>query len=473
MSFSHHFHRHHYAPAPVPAPQYYNPTPYAQPIPSPSPYVNAQGVAVAPPGKTYYDPMTSPIVVPPQYNESATYGGYDHHRFGVRGHLKNRLSQKYHLYSDVPYQQQAYDPSGYPQQQYDASGYLNNRDNQQNVPAKQLPNNNRYETQPPSPAPLELSHEYIAAASGSSSLTAPIIPGTPPTIHTPLPPTHDFSPLPNGRPRSLPHISTPAPATPPTTAPSVAPSTTPDRPRQFTRSNSSNSNRLSGSHNHSSSRRSTAATATTTGSVDGTSTSNRTVVAAIPTNMAHEERRQLALNLLSEIDAYERMQNRVFLFRLLPPLRFRVTVVRNIDGVPQQTETMMTMAELRIQLQHALEHDSQMVDQLGMTYENLVGLTRVQLGVKDVTMFPTFTYTQDCHIPTDKSTCSVCLSDFQEGDTLKTVPCMHLFHTECIDEWLKMSKVCPVCKTCVEDESAIPDDDDDCHKLRRPVTISP
>ncbi|KAL3521080.1 hypothetical protein ACH5RR_019229 [Cinchona calisaya] len=44
--------------------------------------------------------------------------------------------------------------------------------------------------------------------------------------------------------------------------------------------------------------------------------------------------------------------------------------------------------------------------------------------------------------------CAVCLSEFEEGEELRTLPeCMHSFHAECIDMWLYSHSNCPVCRT--------------------------
>merc|ERR1712079_275777 len=40
----------------------------------------------------------------------------------------------------------------------------------------------------------------------------------------------------------------------------------------------------------------------------------------------------------------------------------------------------------------------------------------------------------------------VCLSDFACGETLRQLPCSHLFHCGCIEEWLQRSLACPICK---------------------------
>ncbi|MED6132011.1 hypothetical protein PIB30_015375 [Stylosanthes scabra] len=48
--------------------------------------------------------------------------------------------------------------------------------------------------------------------------------------------------------------------------------------------------------------------------------------------------------------------------------------------------------------------------------------------------------------PSD-NTCSICLSEYEPKDTLRTIPeCSHYFHAECIDEWLRMNGTCPLCR---------------------------
>ncbi|KAK6805480.1 hypothetical protein RDI58_003265 [Solanum bulbocastanum] len=43
--------------------------------------------------------------------------------------------------------------------------------------------------------------------------------------------------------------------------------------------------------------------------------------------------------------------------------------------------------------------------------------------------------------------CSVCLSEFQEDETLRILPkCNHAFHIPCIDTWLESHINCPMCR---------------------------
>lgn len=44
------------------------------------------------------------------------------------------------------------------------------------------------------------------------------------------------------------------------------------------------------------------------------------------------------------------------------------------------------------------------------------------------------------------SACPICLEPFVVNDTVRTIPCFHAFHKDCIDPWLAQKANCPVCK---------------------------
>lgn len=46
----------------------------------------------------------------------------------------------------------------------------------------------------------------------------------------------------------------------------------------------------------------------------------------------------------------------------------------------------------------------------------------------------------------DELTCSVCLEQVDVGELVRTLPCLHQFHANCIDPWLRQQGTCPVCK---------------------------
>lgn len=42
--------------------------------------------------------------------------------------------------------------------------------------------------------------------------------------------------------------------------------------------------------------------------------------------------------------------------------------------------------------------------------------------------------------------CAICLENFAVGESVRTIPCFHSFHKNCIDPWLANKAECPICK---------------------------
>ena len=54
----------------------------------------------------------------------------------------------------------------------------------------------------------------------------------------------------------------------------------------------------------------------------------------------------------------------------------------------------------------------------------------------------------------DRPSCPICLGDFVNGDTVRVLPCKHLYHQKCVDQWLMVNASCPSCRlSIVEPES--------------------
>ena len=49
-------------------------------------------------------------------------------------------------------------------------------------------------------------------------------------------------------------------------------------------------------------------------------------------------------------------------------------------------------------------------------------------------------------IEIEKNKCIICLNNYKIHDKISYLPCLHLFHSGCIKEWLKRSNKCPLCK---------------------------
>jgi len=83
--------------------------------------------------------------------------------------------------------------------------------------------------------------------------------------------------------------------------------------------------------------------------------------------------------------------------------------------------------------------------QMNMTYEALVLLQNIPRGVKDIDAFPTHPY--EANEGGDFQTqCSICMCDYEDGEELRSLPCLHSFHSACVDPWLRVSVLCPECK---------------------------
>lgn len=46
----------------------------------------------------------------------------------------------------------------------------------------------------------------------------------------------------------------------------------------------------------------------------------------------------------------------------------------------------------------------------------------------------------------EDAVCCICLSKYANNDELRELPCSHFFHKECVDKWLKINALCPLCK---------------------------
>jgi hypothetical protein len=50
------------------------------------------------------------------------------------------------------------------------------------------------------------------------------------------------------------------------------------------------------------------------------------------------------------------------------------------------------------------------------------------------------------NLPEELKKCPICISEFEDGEDIKFLPCTHRFHITCIDHWLKENSTCPICK---------------------------
>lgn len=46
--------------------------------------------------------------------------------------------------------------------------------------------------------------------------------------------------------------------------------------------------------------------------------------------------------------------------------------------------------------------------------------------------------------------CVICMVDFLIGESVRYLPCLHIYHVSCIDDWLMRSFTCPSCMEPVD-----------------------
>lgn len=61
------------------------------------------------------------------------------------------------------------------------------------------------------------------------------------------------------------------------------------------------------------------------------------------------------------------------------------------------------------------------------------------------------------HQNEEAAQCYICLLEYEEGDSMRVLPCHHEFHRTCVDKWLKeIHRVCPLCRGDICRSDALP-----------------
>ncbi|KAM3382066.1 E3 ubiquitin-protein ligase BIG BROTHER [Capsicum galapagoense] len=114
---------------------------------------------------------------------------------------------------------------------------------------------------------------------------------------------------------------------------------------------------------------------------------------------------------------------------------------------------------VRVQAENPNTRIQDDIDPDGMTYEELqslgeaVGQQSRGLSQDLIRRLPTFKYKTGFFSKKKKmGECVICYAAYRSGDMLTTLPCAHMFHSECINRWLKERKNCPLCYEEVKDE---------------------
>lgn len=72
------------------------------------------------------------------------------------------------------------------------------------------------------------------------------------------------------------------------------------------------------------------------------------------------------------------------------------------------------------------------------------------ISQENLDKLPSFKFENKNSLGDDECLCSICYGEYTEGETIRTLPCIHNFHLDCVDEWLKRKATCPLCKGKVQ-----------------------
>lgn len=93
-----------------------------------------------------------------------------------------------------------------------------------------------------------------------------------------------------------------------------------------------------------------------------------------------------------------------------------------------------------------------------MSYESMLELGELLEPVnrgaskEEINTIPSRKFTKGT-FPEEEAKCGICLADYEEEEEIKSLPqCLHHFHKACLDKWLGINKICPVCRTDIEQE---------------------
>ena len=98
------------------------------------------------------------------------------------------------------------------------------------------------------------------------------------------------------------------------------------------------------------------------------------------------------------------------------------------------------------QNEHVVEDLLRMEEQLmGFVHSTTIGATQEHIDRE--TLSYRFTKRPDAGA---EEKCTICLCEYADDEEVRRLPCLHLFHIECVDRWLRQNKRCPMCRMDID-----------------------
>ncbi|XP_055800821.1 E3 ubiquitin-protein ligase MBR1-like [Solanum dulcamara] len=188
------------------------------------------------------------------------------------------------------------------------------------------------------------------------------------------------------------------------------------------------------------------------------STSNGTInvaTSSTPTNMPRDGSTTESIigSILSQIEERQTAyQEHVHRYRAL--FSSNASGERMTDVVNSSTQTMIPVKFLHFTKEGESdleEDDGQNLNRENMSYQALFEHhKRINIGLR-VRAFDLSIKLHKYESPKstcldNKECCSICLDDYCDRDELAEIDCSHVYHVDCIKEWIKLKNSCPICK---------------------------
>ncbi|XP_039046552.1 uncharacterized protein LOC120186762 [Hibiscus syriacus] len=182
-------------------------------------------------------------------------------------------------------------------------------------------------------------------------------------------------------------------------------------------------------------------------------TFNRTTIGYHDLFLSEENARNAIQSMIAESGATPEFIDTV----LFPDI---LSYARHADGLPMNVFERQVM-KLRVELHVEVDSDDvieldELVDESMASSVNFTPASTSSIKDLKRVKYRADDYEDEGYIPLKKrrklredsssrEECVVCLDEFSDQDEVSSMPCGHVYHYDCIVEWLKTSHLCPLC----------------------------
>ena len=136
-------------------------------------------------------------------------------------------------------------------------------------------------------------------------------------------------------------------------------------------------------------------------------------------------------------------------------LRLNTQIINNVFNLRRNLElTSRPVYHSRYLSNDFISYVQEVFDVFLDMEDNSQGLEDVKVIVSedDFERLKTINFTEENKVLYKDKDCNICIENYNQNESIKVLPCGHLFHLDCIKNWLCNEKVnCPVCRKDVRE----------------------